>query len=687
AVSGSWIAPLCVDVTGYEVYRDGELLETLGPEARSFTDTLSRRVGVYEVIPLLGGGEPACAALRCTAVREDLDFEVPLRLNMGGDQVVDSLGRTWIGDPGAVVDVLGIRPDDRGGANAIESWCDRLVVSHYDSLQSLGLDPFHPADLHIFGSIRWDTGDDDGDGLAGELADLDGSDVDFVLELPVPDGEYTVNLYMLECGYLGRHFQIEIQDDLLVEDVNLADYSRSGESGETGRFSFEDILVSDGILRIALRPCPDCPGVSNYDTLVSAIEVLPLSAEIARCPRDLSCSVGLDGVVRGLWMAPEGVSVSSYELWRNGERIGALSGDATEFLDEPEEEGLRANVYEVVPVLAGADPCPDLRMHCQVVDLLRSFEAPVRINMGGYGILDSRGNVWLADPGSGADILGIRPDDLGGIYAQEYWSRPAYQRDSVVAFGFDASHQGDEYLLNTIRWDVGDDDGDGLAGETADTTGGDIDFRLEIPLPSGEYTVNLYFNEGCCPGRHFMIEIQDELLDEDVSYLDYDPDAPALGKVGRFSYPGIEVADGMLRISLPPCPDCPIPPGVARDNNPLIAGLEILSGGAGAPLLVRGDPDSSGVINITDGIRILSYLFTGGAALECADAGDTDDDGALTITDAIKVFGYLFLGQGEPAAPAPSNATYAASDCGVDTGDTLGCGVPSETCGGKGLQP
>ncbi|MBN1441931.1 MAG: hypothetical protein JXA90_04435, partial [Planctomycetes bacterium] len=105
------------------------------------------------------------------------------------------------------------------------------------------------------------------------------------------------------------------------------------------------------------------------------------------------------------------------------------------------------------------------------------------------------------------------------------------------------------------------------------------------------------------------------------------------------------------------------------------------------PYFVRGDPDSSGVVNITDGIRILSYLFTGGLPLECPDAGDTDNDGALSITDAIKVFGYLFLGQGEPAAPAPSNPTYAASDCGVDTETTLGCGVEAVTCGGTGPQP
>ena len=45
----------------------------------------------------------------------------------------------------------------------------------------------------------------------------------------------------------------------------------------------------------------------------------------------------------------------------------------------------------------------------------------------------------------------------------------------------------------------------------------------------------MYFNEACCPGRHFKIEIQGDVLDEDVSYRDYDP-TPGIGRHGRLSF-------------------------------------------------------------------------------------------------------------------------------------------------------
>jgi hypothetical protein len=92
---------------------------------------------------------------------------------------------------------------------------------------------------------------------------------------------------------------------------------------------------------------------------------------------------------------------------------------------------------------------------------------------------------------------------------------------------------------------------------------------------------------------------------------------------------------------------------------------------------VRGDADASGVINITDGIYLLGYLFQGTAAPPCIDAADVDDSGgnAPNITDAIYLLGYLFKGDAEPPPPSPSVASYEApGDCGPDpTDDGMGC--------------
>ena len=56
----------------------------------------------------------------------------------------------------------------------------------------------------------------------------------------------------------------------------------------------------------------------------------------------------------------------------------------------------------------------------------------------------------------------------------------------------------DAHIFSTIRWDNG---GDGLE-----------DFYLELQVPNGLYDVNLYFNECCCTGRHFKIDVQGEII-------------------------------------------------------------------------------------------------------------------------------------------------------------------------------
>ncbi len=97
---------------------------------------------------------------------------------------------------------------------------------------------------------------------------------------------------------------------------------------------------------------------------------------------------------------------------------------------------------------------------------------------------------------------------------------------------------------------------------------------------------------------------------------------------------------------------------------------------------VRGDPNSDGQINITDGINILGFLFLGDAAPACMDSADVNDDGAIQLTDAVGIFNFLFLGFGPPSPPSPlSGQRYAASDCGEDPNDdALDCAVPGPPC-------
>jgi len=87
---------------------------------------------------------------------------------------------------------------------------------------------------------------------------------------------------------------------------------------------------------------------------------------------------------------------------------------------------------------------------------------------------------------------------------------------------------------------------------------------------------------------------------------------------------------------------------------------------SGGPLFVRGDADASGGLNLTDGVRILNYLFVGNAEVPCLDAADTDDSGSLNLSDGIYILSYLFSDGSPP--PAPHMA------CGPDpTEDSVDC--------------
>ena len=81
---------------------------------------------------------------------------------------------------------------------------------------------------------------------------------------------------------------------------------------------------------------------------------------------------------------------------------------------------------------------------------------------------------------------------------------------------------------------------------------------------------------------------------------------------------------------------------------------------------LRGDADSSGAVNITDGVFVLLALFQGGPATKCPDAADVNDDGKVDISDPVRLLGFLFLGSERPPDPF--------TGCGVDsTGDELDC--------------
>ena len=72
------------------------------------------------------------------------------------------------------------------------------------------------------------------------------------------------------------------------------------------------------------------------------------------------------------------------------------------------------------------------------------------------------------------------------------------------------------------------------------------------------------------------------------------------------------------------------------------------------------DVDDSGVVDVSDIVTGLLFLFAGGS-IGCEDAGDIDDDGELAVTDAIFGLQHLFQGGPGPSEPFPA--------CGADSTD------------------
>ena len=89
-------------------------------------------------------------------------------------------------------------------------------------------------------------------------------------------------------------------------------------------------------------------------------------------------------------------------------------------------------------------------------------------------------------------------------------------------------------------------------------------------------------------------------------------------------------------------------------------------GGSGGRQFIRGDFDDDTLVNLTDGLGILNFLFLSGPAAPCQDAADSNDDGGVNLTDAVHLLNHLFLGGPAPLAPYP--------ETGVDpTPDGLDC--------------
>jgi hypothetical protein len=111
-------------------------------------------------------------------------------------------------------------------------------------------------------------------------------------------------------------------------------------------------------------------------------------------------------------------------------------------------------------------------------------------------------------------------------------------------------------------------------------------------------------------------------------------------------------------------------------------GAQPAGAGAGGPLCPRfrrGDSNDSGVMDLSDAVFTLNFLFLGGAVPHCMDSADTNDDGRRDISDPVYTLAFLFIG----GLPIPNPAGFCGDD---PTPDALDC-LDFNSCNDCGCRP
>jgi len=184
-----------------------------------------------------------------------------------------------------------------------------------------------------------------------------------------------------------------------------------------------------------------------------------------------------------------------------------------------------------------------------------------------------------------------------------------------------------------------------------------IEGRLRNISENGDGTVGRILVEGvevwsqATNGEEHIYSVEVEVDSGDR--IDFAIDADGSGRLERFGLDAIQVGS---------------------DGTDFVARIHF-DGALGpvdppAPRFQRGDTDANDVLDLTDAVGILGFLFLGQQAPGCLDAADVDDNGAVELTDAVSILGFLFTGGVAPRPPgAPGDG-----DCGGDPSeDDLDC--------------
>ena len=100
---------------------------------------------------------------------------------------------------------------------------------------------------------------------------------------------------------------------------------------------------------------------------------------------------------------------------------------------------------------------------------------------------------------------------------------------------------------------------------------------------------------------------------------------------------------------------------VIQDNSSVdysdlsVDNLSIISSGSEFCCMAAGDANDDELVNITDAVFLVQYIFNGGPVPACCDQADANGDALVNITDAVYLIQFIFNGGPLPLCPSPGN--------------------------------
>jgi uncharacterized delta-60 repeat protein len=257
--------------------------------------------------------------------------------------------------------------------------------------------------------------------------------------------------------------------------------------------------------------------------------------------------------------------------------------------------------------------------------------------------VDGSGNVYVTgysygSGGTDMDYATVKYNSLGEfLWVRRYHGGPAGSDDRAFACGVDSSgnvyvtgesNDGDNYDYVTIKYNAS---GDRLWVRAYNGPGNVSDWAYDLAVDaSGNVFVTGYSAQNSYSPYN-----------GDYATVGYNPHGDTLW-VRRYNGPG-DAEDGVSALV------------IDNSNNVYVTGGSdgYVAGSDYATIkyfqALRGDVNRDGVINVSDVVYLINYLFISGPAPDPIQAGDVNCDGFVNVTDVVYLINYLFIGGPPPS--------------------------------------